>query len=454
MIDFIACLRTTLPTGSRTQHPETGQMPTSVGLRAPWTRTCFLLMAAVAGSTGCSSLTSGKLGADDLSLSPKSQLSSGQKAWNQGEVGDEVYATRRSNKIGFKDLAPDKLPKTFKILTGNGPNRQVASDALIEGRKHYAAAVALRKQDPESDELAAAFLKPVDQLSLAAERWPDSTIEEDALYLLGESYFFADHYVDANNTFEKLVQIYPSTQYLDRVQSYRFHIAKYWLDMAETRNSVTHPVNFTDERIPMKDIGGEGRAVLNRIRLDDPTGRLSDDSTFMLGQAFYDAKRFYEAAETFSDLRLNYPGSEYLFNAHLMEFESRLAMYDGKHYDGQALKQAEEILRLIVQRFPQKSAGIRDELSEQAGKVRTMLAERDMETARYFAKRGENQAAKIYLHSIIRDYSETEVATDASKIIAELEGQPDSPDQPAKWLVEMFPEPRSTRALIRSGTFK
>jgi len=35
-----------------------------------------------------------------------------------------------------------------------------------------------------------------------------------------------------------------------------------------------------------------------------------------------------------------------------------------------------------------------------------------------------------------------------------LEGKPDQPAQVAGWLVDMFPEPQSTRPLIRSGSLK
>lgn len=413
----------------------------------------ILLLAGVS-VTGCSSLTKGKLSENDLSMMPQRNTVGGQENWNQSEASDQYYAERRDTSIKMKDLAPDRLPRTIKNLAGYGPEKQVAQTALDKGREQYAAAVALRRDNPQSEEAAKAFLAPIDQLKIAADRWPDSSIEEDALYLLGECCFFADYYDDANDYFEKLVEIYPSTRYLDRVQSYRFNIARYWLQVAEKQSSLVVPVNFTDERKPLKDIAGEGRRVLDRIRLDDPTGKLSDDATFMLGKAFYAKERYFEAAETFADLRNNYPGSEHQFNAHLMEFESRLAMYDGKHYDGRALKQAEEVLRILLKRFPQQSENIRDELTKEAGEVRHMLADRDMQMAQYYIKRSYNQSARIYLHRLIQDYPETDVAREATELLAEIKDQPDEPEQVAKWLVDVFPEPQSTRPLIRSGALK
>lgn len=414
----------------------------------------LMLWGVILCGPGCTSLMQGKLGAEDLSLMPRKRLAGGESTLDQVDQSDKYYATRRDPPIEIKDFAIDKLPKTIKKIAGKGNNRQVAEEALQEGRQYYSQAVALRRETEDSEKISKAFLKAVEPLKIAADRWPDSSIEEDAIYLLGECHFFADHYDDANEYFEKLVEVYPSTRYLDRVQSYRFNIARYWLKVAEQQSLVSSPVNLTDERMPLRDIGGEARRVLDRIRLDDPTGKLSDDATFMLGQAFYDVHRYFEAAETFADLRNNYPGSEHLFNAHLMEFESRLSMYDGKHYDGQALKQASELLRTILRQFPDQSAEIRDELVQQAGQVRTMLAERDLETADYYIKRGQNAAAKIYLQRLVQDYPETEVASTAMKRLESIRDEPDNPEQQAQWLVEMFPEPQSTRPLIRSGAFK
>lgn len=389
----------------------------------------------------------------DLSMMPRSRMSSGGSAWN-ANPSDEFYAERRDTSIKFKDFAPEKLPKTFKKLVGQGPNRDVAETELANGEELYKQAVALWKTEPDASGTQSAFLKAVSPLEKAAERWPDSTIEEDALFMLGESYFFANHYPDANRSYEQLIDLYPSTRYLDKIQSHRFAIALYWRSMSEERNPVTQAVNFVDERLPLKDISGESRRILDRIRLDDPTGKLADDATFELGKAYYEANRYFEAAETFADLRNNYPGSTHQFPAHLKEFESRLAMYDGKHYDGQALKQAEEVLRMILRRFPEESEKIRDQLAQQAGNIRNMLAERDLDLANYYINRSEYGAAQIYLQKIVTDYPETEIAKQAETTWESIRDKPLEPKQPAKWLVDMFPTPESTRPLIRSGSIE
>jgi len=134
-----------------------------------------------------------------------------------------------------------------------------------------------------------------------------------------------------------------------------------------------------------------------------------------------------------------------------MEFESRLAMYDGKNYDGAALKHAEELLRIILKRFPERSRKIKDKLAAKAANIRTMLAERDLVVGDYYAGRGENAAAKTYYNTVIRDFPETPVADQAKKKIADLQGKPDNPKQYAKWLADLFPGPERAKELLPKG---
>ena len=74
------------------------------------------------------------------------------------------------------------------------------------------------------------------------------------------------------------------------------------------------------------------------------------------------ASRYYEAADTFEDLRKNYPGSKHQFTAHMLELEARLKGYQGKSYDDTPLRKADEIMKTIVQQFPRES---KDQLESQ-----------------------------------------------------------------------------------------
>ena len=51
----------------------------------------------------------------------------------------------------------------------------------------------------------------------AVERGPHSPIEQDAMFMLAESYFFGDRYIKARDAYDELVKEHPNTRYLDTV---------------------------------------------------------------------------------------------------------------------------------------------------------------------------------------------------------------------------------------------
>ena len=52
---------------------------------------------------------------------------------------------------------------------------------------------------------------------MAYKRWPDSPLEEEAMFKAAESEFFADRYSKADDEYALLIKKFPSTQYLSQV---------------------------------------------------------------------------------------------------------------------------------------------------------------------------------------------------------------------------------------------
>ena len=94
---------------------------------------------------------------------------------------------------GWARFSFDHFTETFKSAVGRGANEQVArlyysqADDLYR-HKNYAGAAA--------------------KYAAAADRLPDSTLEEDALYMQGEAWFFANEYAKANDAYGLLAKKY------------------------------------------------------------------------------------------------------------------------------------------------------------------------------------------------------------------------------------------------------
>ena len=370
---------------------------------------------------------------------------------NQNEDPFDVTAQRDPDRLLLEDLAPSNIATTFKTRTLGDFDRDTAEAKMAEGRAIYDRAVAARQNPNNGEEASELFLDAAKSFREAAAYWPQSSLEHDALFWMGESYYFADHYVQANRAYEYLIVRYSGTRHLDKVEARRFTIAQYWLKRSDKSSSWALGMDFTDPKRPTKDIDGEARRILHRIRLDDPTGKLADDAALALANAYFKAGRYIEAADTYEDLRRNYPGSSHQFRAHVLEMRSRLESYHGADYDSTALEQADRLMKAIVRQFPSEFRENETYFAREAARIRTMLAERDWKMARYFEKRGENRAASIYYKEVADNFSDTSLADDAQERAGDLASKPPLPPQYAQWLVDIFPEPKATKPLIASG---
>ena len=292
----------------------------------------------------------------------------------------------------------------------------------------------------------ATFTEAANKFRIASANAPDSVIEEEALYLEGEAYFFANRYVQSNRAFEKLIVKYPGTRFIDLAEQKRLAISQYWLELDETSSKFS----FNDPQRPKTGVAGEARRILHRIRVDDPTGQFADDATMALGQAFLRDKNYYEAADAFRDIRNNYPNSRHQFNAHMLELQSQLAGYQGSSYDATPLEAADDLLNQIVRKFPKESQEQLGYLEQQATTIRNQLAERDYSEGDYYAKRGQNRAAKQLYEQVAENYSDTQFGRTVADRIADVSSKPPVPDQHAKWLVKLFPDDEPVKPVIAS----
>lgn len=353
-----------------------------------------------------------------------------------------------ASKISLSDFAPTKIGTTAKRIAGYGPDQKEAISLYTKAEGLYNEAVDQSYQTERDQKIRKQFVNSAELFNGAAGKWPDSALQQDALFYAGEAYFFADEYAKANDTYEMLIKQFPGSRFIDKVEARRFVIARYWLDIHEIDPDNFWEFNLTDEKRPLRDTDGNAIRVFDRIRLDDPTGKLADDATFALATAYMSKERYLDAAETYEDLRRAFPSSRHQFNAHVLELRARLEAYQGARYDGDGLAKADVLLRRVLKQFPEEAKEHRDYLNEVASKIRYYQAEREMAMAEYFDRRGEYRAAKMYYDKLVEDFSDTPQGEKAAKRIVEISDKPPVPSQKLKFLVDLFPEPKASKPLI------
>lgn len=399
--------------------------------------------------TGCVGMWSSKQDA-----APYSALDRVERTYEGRQVAyeesDSQAGTRESNSadddgVSLSDLSPSKLKTTLATMAGRGPDREAARENLELGMQAYQQAVA-KKNAGELDR--SAFESAGLQFTQAADRWPDSALAEDALFHAGESFFFAEQFVKSNEQFERLLEAYQNSKYIDLAQARRFSIAQYWLDLTGSERESFLSVNFTDQQRPWRDTFGNALRIFNKIPLDDPTGKLADDAMLAAANTYFVTKNYIKADQYYTDLRRSYPSSEHQFKAHLLGMRSKLLSYQGPEYSGDALEAADKLLKQIRKQFPEESRQFDEELVRAYREIRYKQAERDWQLAKYFDRRREFGAARVYYDEILTEYPDTPFAEQTRERLGEIVGKPNVPPQRLSWLVNLFPSTDTQTPLL------
>jgi outer membrane protein assembly factor BamD (BamD/ComL family) len=334
-------------------------------------------------------------------------------------------AADEANEEGYLErYAPKKAWKRMLVWIGKGPNEKVARAALEEGDSLF--------RQKKFKEAAAKY-------RLAYKRWPDSPLEEEALFKAAESEFFADRYYKAEDEYALLVKKFPSTQYLSQLIVRRFAIGRYWdqCDVAHHHWALTP--NFNDKTRPLFDTAGHAMRVFERIRLDDPTGPLADDSIMASASSYFLKGRWDDADYHFGLLRTEYPKSEFQYQAHLLGLRCKLLKYQGPGYEGTPLDEAEELATQLLTQFPQELGNERERVAQVKAGIRDQRALREWDMAEYYAQGKYYRASRMYYEKVVKDYPETRLAQESRSRLDQYKALPDSPTPPMQWLVDILP---------------
>ena len=346
-------------------------------------------------------------------------LPSGMKGHGKFDLENEP---EEKSWFDLSGLAPSNLAKSFKNAIGKGPNEGVARALYRDGLELF--------EQKKYDEAAAKF-------SEAADRWPDTPLQEDALFMLGESYFFADRYPSANDAYGQLVKQYQYTRHLDVVVKRLFAIGRYWEEASATESSWSL-FNLTDKSRPWVDTFGYAIKSYDTIRLNDPTGPVADEAIMASGNAYFKRSRFEEAAYQYDLIRKEYPKSHYLVKAHVLGMKSKMNIYQGPMYDGAVLSEADQIAKQAITQLGPQLGDERQYVLETRNQITEEMANRDWTLGQFYETKQCYGAAKYYYQALIKEHPRTQMAQAAQKRLDEIKDFPDQPPNHFRWLTDLF----------------
>jgi len=406
-----------------------------------------MLSLLLPGGVGCTTFGGGATSYEDVRTEVERERAVRQVSYVDDEYYEEEDRIPREKGVTTESFAPENVAnsvqQSYRNLTGRGRSPKVARELYAKAEVIYQAAA--KEKEAGSKQAQAKFVEAAEVYLSAALRWPDSALEQDAIFMAGESFFFADYYFKANHQYERVVEAYPSGKHLDTIEARKFLIAQYWEEYDAKKPQPFYSFNFFDESRPRRDEFGYALRVYDKIRLDDPTGKLADDATMAAGVAAFKKADYFKADNYFADLRDSFPRSEHQFMAHYLGVRSKIESYTGPSYAGDALVEAATLLERMRTQFPTQFQEKREELTKIDARIRYLRAEREWAMGQYYENLARYGGAKFYYEIILSDFPGTPYASQARERLTALQGKADAPTDKYEWLSEMLPKSDSER---------
>jgi outer membrane protein assembly factor BamD (BamD/ComL family) len=348
-----------------------------------------------------------------------------------GELGDDADSSVISSEfnpteedLGWDYFKGANIKKRWKKMLGRGPNEPIARKALADGDALF------RERK---------YAEAAKKYAVAIDRWPDSAIEEDAMWQLAECWFFLDRYAKAEDGYDEVVKKYANSRYLDRIAQRQFVIAQYWIALDQKHNYATIVPNLVDRSRPLFDTRGRALKAFDHVRINDPRGPLADDSIMAQANAHFLDRQWLDADYFYGLLRTEYPDSDFLMQAHLLGLQAKLRAYQGPGYEGGILDEAEVLADQTVVQFPdQLTREESDRVQSTRAAIAAQQAQRHWGRAEFYAKGQHYTSARIYYALVARDYPKTELAQQARDRLDAIAGKTDVSDNPFPMLTALL----------------
>jgi tetratricopeptide (TPR) repeat protein len=384
--------------------------------------TAGIVLCLVAAS-GCASLSMPK-----MPWAKTQPAAEGEVAGELGQDADSAVISseygQAETEFGWDFFRGENVKKRWKKLVGRGPNEPVARNALAEADTLFR---------------EAKYAKAIPKYKVAIDRWPDSVIEEDAMWQLAECWFFTDQYPKAEDQYDELVKKYANTRYLDRIAQRQFVIAQYWIAIDQKQHLPLLVPNLVDRSRPLFDTRGRALKAYDHVRINDPRGSLADDSIMAQANAHFMDRQWMDADYFYGLLRTEYPDSDFLLQAHLLGLQAKLRAYQGAGYEGGVLDEAEILADQILVQFPdQLDAEEQTRVGKTRAEIAAQQAQRHWNRAEFYAKGKHYTSARIYYALIARDYPKTQLAQVSREKLNLLAGKEDVSDNPFPMLTRVL----------------
>lgn len=239
--------------------------------------------------------------------------------------------------------------------------------------------------------------------------YPLSKQAPTAQYYIGRIMQDLDKPYDAFKAYQKVIDLYPYTEFVDEVIEREFNIADMFF--LGKGFKILGPVE-----VPAKDKAIE---IFKAVVDNAPYGKYADPAMFKTGMAYKELKDYDSAILMFKDLIDKYPSSSLIDRARYQLAEcSKLLSLDSE-YDQTSTVVAREEFEDFIEKHPESE--MKQEAEDIVDKLKNRQAQNAYNIAQFYEARHMPDSAVIYYKDIMQNYPDTEWAQKAEERISEIE---------------------------------
>ncbi len=241
------------------------------------------------------------------------------------------------------------------------------------------------------------------------EFYTDSEWADDNLFLRGEIMMADGDLKHAAKQFQQLCASHPDTELFNKAIAKQYEIGDAYYNRAQAR--MEHKFRLFKTR-PLK----RAIEVYSQVIESQPFTASAAEAQYKVGLCHYARKEYVEAAYEYRRVIEDYSGSDWVDEAC---YGLALNYYDASHpaqYDQMPSQLAIEAIDQFLSRYPEDTRGA--DLKTKRDKMRTVIAEQRLETARFYERQRKFSSARQYYELVAKDFSDTEFAQQAEGWLA------------------------------------
>ncbi len=257
------------------------------------------------------------------------------------------------------------------------------------------------------------YKKALRETNKFVEFYSDTDLADENQFLRGEIRLAQGKWLDAARDFQQVVSSYPDTELYNESIEKQYEIGdRFYAKGVEKRDRW---YKFFEKRPLRRAIEVYGMVVENQ-----PFTPEAAQAQYKIGLSHYAREEYLEAAYEYRRVVEDYSGSDWVDEASYGMAKCYVDASLPPDYDQTPSELAVDAIDTFIERYPEdeRVAELKDERAE----MRATMARHELEVAKFYEKRREFSAARIYYEMVLERYADTDAAATAQAWLEEHAG--------------------------------